>query len=402
MADFRPFRGVRYDLDRADLADVTAPPYDVINADDRAKLVRRHRDNVVRIDLPLEDNGDDPYATAATVFSTWRREGVLVTDPDESLYIYRMDHTDELGRARHTTGVFGALTLERPGVSEGGRTPILPHEHTTPKAKSDRLDLLRSTHANLSAVWALSPAVGLTKALDVGRPPMASWSDDHGVHHQVWHVADAESIATICGLISSEPVVIADGHHRFETSLAYRDERHAAGDGPGGYDATLFYVVELSEEELDVLGIHRLIAGLPDGFDLVAALEPFFDIEPAPPVDSSITVAMAERGSLVLVGPDAAWYLTPKPELLESARPLDTSRLDTALASLPHHDLVYQHGVEHITTAVAKGDAQYGVLVRPVSVADIIDVAHGGERMPPKSTFFHPKPATGVVFRTFD
>jgi len=316
--------------------------------------------------------------------------------------VYRMDHVDERGRPRHTTGVIGALTLAPPGASVDGATPILPHEHTTPKAKSDRLDLLCATHANFSPVWGLSPADGLTAALELGRPPLASWIDDHGVSHAVWQVADRDTLATISALVESEPVVIADGHHRFETSLAYRDERHAAGDGPGGYDATMVYVVELAEEELDVGGIHRLLAGLPKDFDVLGALDPFFEIAPAPTVDTSITTAMAERGSLVLVAPGGAWFLTPRPVLQAQARDLDTSRLDAALATFPAHDLVYQHGVEHITARLARGEAQYGVLVRPVSVGDIVAVAHGGERMPPKSTFFRPKPATGVVLRPLD
>ncbi len=402
MAEFRSFRGVRYDLDRADLADVTAPPYDVIGADDRAALIDRHPDNVVRIDLPGGGDTPDPYRTAASLLDEWRREGILVTDPDESLYVYRMDHVDETGTSRHTTGVFGALTLAAPGQAADGATPILPHEYTTPKAKSDRLDLMRATAANLSAVWALSPASGLTEALDVGRPPMASWSDGHGVHHALWQVTDRESVDAICELISSHPVVIADGHHRYETALTYQAERHAAGDGPGAYDAALFFVVELSEDELDVLGIHRLLSGLPDDIDLLESFAPFFDITDAPPVDASTPAAMAERESLVLVGPGRAWFLEPRAELLATARPLDTSRLDVALAALPPHELVYQHGVDHVVDAVTTGRAQYGVLVRPVSVADIVEVAHGGERMPPKSTFFHPKPATGVVFRCFD
>lgn len=402
MPGFRPFRGVRYDLDRADLAEVSAPPYDVIDAPDRARLIARSPDNVVTIDLPVAVDGVDPYEAAAHRFDTWRHEGILVTDPEDSFYVYRMDHVDELGRPRHTTGVIGALTLAPPGTWVDGATPILPHERTTPKAKSDRLDLLRATHANLSAVWGLSPAAGLTAALEVGRPPLASWVDDHGVSHALWQIVDRDTIATISALVESEPLVIADGHHRFETSLAYRDERHAAGDGPGGYDATMVYVVELADEELDVLAIHRLLAGLPDDFDVLAALDPFFEIAPAPAVDLSITTAMAERGSLVLVAPDQAWYLTPRPELLAQARDLDTSRLDVALAAFPPHELVYQHGVDHITARLTDGEAQYGVLVRPVSVGDIVEIAHGGERMPPKSTFFHPKPATGVVFRPFD
>ena len=158
MPRFEPFRGIRYDVHHLDPARVTAPPYDVISPDDREALLAEAPQNVVRIDLPAADRRtpmSDPYATAAALFRQWRHEGVLVDDPEPSFTVYRMEAPDEDGVVRHTTGVIGALELSRPGEGD-----ILPHEFTTPKAKSDRLDLLRSTTANLSPVWGLSPAAG--------------------------------------------------------------------------------------------------------------------------------------------------------------------------------------------------------------------------------------------------
>jgi uncharacterized protein (DUF1015 family) len=388
---FEPFAGIRYDLTTAEPADVTAPPYDVIDAEDRAALAARHPHNTVLIDLPVGDG--DPYAAAGEVFAAWQRDGVLVRDVP-SFYVYRMDYTDELGHPRHTTGVVGALELSRPG--EGG---ILPHEHTTPKAKSDRLNLLRATSANLSSVWGLSPAAGLTTLLESADAPAATWADDDGVTHSLWIIDDADRIEKISAAVASAPVVIADGHHRYETSLAYRDERHAATDAAGEYDLVMTYVVELADEQLTVLPIHRLIDDLPDGFDLRAALEPFFVVTPAGPVDDGITTTMRQQGVLVLVEPGRTSLLTPRPEAMEGLRKLDTVRLDAALAALPEHTLTFQHGVANVVRAVDRGDAQAGVLLRPATVRQIIDIAHGGERMPPKTTFFHPKPRTGVVFR---
>jgi uncharacterized protein (DUF1015 family) len=390
---FEPFPGIRYDFDRVDPAEVTAPPYDVIDAEERAVLAARHPNNTVVIDLPVGDG--DSYQDAAATFEQWQRDGVLRADAP-SFYVYRMDYADELGRPRHTTGVLGALELSRPG--EGG---ILPHEHTTPKAKSDRLNLLRATSANLSAVWGLSPAAGLTNLLDTTDAPAASWADDDGVTHSLWVVDDPDRLDKISSTVSSTPVVIADGHHRYETSLAYRDERRDAAGGAGGaYDAVMTYVVELADEQLTVLPIHRLIAGLPEGFDLRAALEPFFFVTPAGPVDHGTTASMRSQGVLVLVEPSRVSLLTPKPEAFEGVRDLDTVRLDAALADLPDHDLSFQHGVDNVVRAVDRGEAQAGVLLRPATVRQIISIAHGGERMPPKTTFFHPKPRTGVVFRT--
>jgi len=400
---------VRYDVERVDLADVTVPPYDVIDADARQALAARHPASAVVIDLPVgaqdattaagaASDDDAVYLEANATLQRWLAEGVLQREDVPAFYIYRMSFTDPDGHPRHTTGVFGALELSRP--PEGH---ILPHEFTTPKAKSDRLNLTRATHANLSAVWGLSATPGLTALLEVDDAPVATWSDEAGVEHTLWVVVDPDRLAAISALADASPVVIADGHHRYETALTYRDEQRQAGDrSTPGAEAVLLYLVELADDELTVLPIHRLISGLPAEVDLVAALEPFFEISPAGAIGPDIAARMDAAGALTLVLPDAAWFLVPRPEAMVGGRDLDTSRLDVALAALPAHDLVFQHGVDHVVDRVAAGEAQAGVLLRPATVAQIIDIAHGGERMPPKTTFFHPKPRTGVVFRLLD
>jgi uncharacterized protein (DUF1015 family) len=390
---FEAFAGIRYDLDRFDPAEVTAPPYDVIDEDERAALAERSPHNIVTIDLPR--GGGDPYADAARTFVQWQTDGVLITD-EPSFYVYQMASTDESGQARQTTGVIGALELSRPG--EGG---ILPHERTTPKAKSDRLHLLRATATDLSPVWGLSPATGLTTLLETNDPPLTSWVADDGVTHALWRVSDPDRLEKIGAAVGSGSVVIADGHHRYETALTYRDERTASGQ-PIASNRIMTYVVELAEEQLTVLPIHRLIAGLPDGFDLRAALAPSFEVTPAGPVDAGITASMRKQGYLVLIEKGRTSLLTPRAEAEAGVRPLDTALLDAALAGLPSHELSFQHGVANVVGAVDRAGAQAGVLLRPVTVRQIIDIAHGGERMPPKTTFFHPKPRTGMVFRHLD
>lgn len=394
MPRFEPFIGIRYDTVSLDPALVTAPPYDVISPTDRVALIEQAPENVVRIDLPID--GTDPYSDAAQLFHQWRSEGVLVDDAQPSFTVYRMDSTDEDGLVCHTTGVIGAMELTRPGEGD-----ILPHEFTTPKAKSDRLDLLRSTRSNLSAVWGLSPAKGLTALLETSDEPLCRFDAD-GVTHSVWKITDPDRIAAIRASVGSAPIVIADGHHRYETSLAYRDERRSNEGGGGAADAVMTFIVELVEDELDVGPIHRLLSGLPDAFDLRLAFEPFFDIEAFTFTDEPTVRRLQELGGLALVLPSSTWILRPRPETIAATRDLDSSRLDLALASLPTHSLVYQHGVDHIRTAVQSGAAQAGVLLRPVTIDQIVDIAEGGEKMPPKSTFFAPKPRTGVVFRSLD
>jgi uncharacterized protein (DUF1015 family) len=391
VARFEPFAAIRYDLSSVDLPEVVSPPYDVIDDDQRAALASRDPHNAVRIDLPVDEDGVDRYEVARQLLQGWQDEGVLVTDPAPTFTIYRMSYDDDAGRPRHTTGVIGALELTPPG------TDILPHEQTTPKAKSDRLDLLRSARANTSAIWGLSLAKGLTDLLPVDAEPQADFTDDDGVRHTVWVVDDAEACAAISAAAATQPVVIADGHHRYETSLAYRGEREP---GAGPAELTLAYLVELVEDELTVRAIHRLLTGLPEGFDLVAALEPWFEPLGPPPADVPVTTAMEQAGALCVVLPDREVLIRPRPEAMADTADFDSARLDVALAGLPAHDLTFQHGPDNVRRAVAGGQAQAGVLLRPVTVAQIEATAHGGERMPPKTTFFHPKLKTGLLFRS--
>lgn len=401
MPRFEPFPGIRYRVDAAAAAAVTAPPYDVISPADRRRLIQSDPHNVVRIDLPVADDepaGTDPYDAAGDRWRAWRAEGVLVDDPAPSFTVYRMESVDDDGRARRTTGVIGALELSAPG--EGG---ILPHEFTTPKARSDRLDLLRATTANLSPVWGLSPASGLGELLATDDPPLAEFVDDDGVRHTAWRLSDPERLGAITRAVAEHPVVIADGHHRYETSLAYRDERRRAADAGGApvgdADAVLCFVVELAEDELTVDPIHRLVTGVAADVDVLRALEPYVDLEPFVLTGSGTVQRLQAEGGMAIVLPEGCWLARPRADAMAGTRDLDSSRLDRALEGLGDHQVTYQHGVDHVRAAVASGEARFGVLLRPATVAQIVDIAHGGERMPPKTTFFAPKPRTGIVFR---
>jgi uncharacterized protein (DUF1015 family) len=365
----------------------------VIDGEQRAELAARHPDNIVQIDLPSESRGGgDRYQEAARLLDDWQRRGVLTRDPQPSFYGYRMTYTDDRGTPRRTTGVIGALELSAPG--EGG---ILPHEFTTPKAKSDRRQILDACETDLSVVWALTPARGLAAEAEAAETDTetSSWTDDDGVGHELWVITAPETIDAIRDLVAGAPVVIADGHHRYETALAHRDDRRAARGDAGEADSLMTFVVELAEDELTVRPIHRLLRGT--GADLAAQLDPWFEVteweggEPDTPT-------LQQRGVLALVTRDGLWSLTPRAEHDQPGE-LDTTRLQRALDALDIDDVTYQHGDENVRRAVDKGDADAGVLVRPATVKQILAIADGGERMPPKTTFFHPKPRTGTVLR---
>jgi uncharacterized protein (DUF1015 family) len=392
---FEAFDGLRYDTSQVDLAQVVAPPYDVISPEERAVLAARSPYNAVRIELPDGEAGLDPYQAAARRVTEWQAAGILRRDPVPAFYGYRMSYTDAGGHTRHSVGVIGALGLEAPG--SGG---IFPHERTTPKAKSDRLQLLESTNLNTSPIWVLSLATGLSELLDAPGA-IASVTDDEGTAHDLWVITDPAVVARISEVVSSAPVVIADGHHRFETALTNQSHRQGShGDLGDGHDLVMALVVELVEDQLAVQAIHRLISGLPADFDVAAALGRHFEMEATPAPDASLPERMEASGSLGLVLPEGTWLLHPTaPTDAAAGQDLDSSRLEVALSDFPPHELRMEPGWESAAAAVRRGAAQAAVLLRPVSVEQIASTGRGGERMPPKTTFFWPKPRTGFVFR---
>jgi uncharacterized protein (DUF1015 family) len=393
---FEPFPAIRFDLARLDIADVIAPPYDVIDVETRARLAARNSYNVVHIDLPVDGGrSGDRYDNARCLLDEWSAAGVLVADAHPTFTVHRMTYTGDDGTPRQTTGVLGALHL-----GEAGRA-ILPHERTTPKARSDRLELLRACRANLSAIWGLSLAKGLSDLLVLGDEPLVDIADpdDPAVRHTVWTIDDRDRLDAVAEAVGDHPVVIADGHHRYETALAYWREREAAKDDPAPAGSTLAYLVELVDTELSVGAIHRVLSGLPEGFDVARALEPWFENLGPPPANEPITTAMAEAGAVCLVRSEGDLLLRPRQAALTEAREFDSSRLDVALAELLPHTLTFEHDIARLRHLIHKGDADAGVLVRPATVAQIEATAHGGDLMPPKTTFFRPKPKTGLVFR---
>jgi uncharacterized protein (DUF1015 family) len=307
--------------------------------------------------------------------------------------------TDTSGRA--TTGVIGLLGLADPGEE----SDILPHEQTLPKPKSDRLDLLRATRANLSPIWGLSMADGVTATFDpTDDEPVGDAYDDDGVRHQLWVLNDPDAIAAVSAAVSSAPVVLADGHHRYETARAYQAERREANGGsPGPYDLVMALVVELAEDQLTVGAIHRTVSGFMPDFDLLGALGQFFDLVRAGPADERTLGALGDVNSLALVFDGSAYLLLPHAELAEKAgNDLDSSLVASVLESLPLHEVVHRHSVGEAMEALATGEAEAAFILRPITVKQIDVWANERRRMPPKTTYFSPKPRTGMVFRSLD
>lgn len=390
MPSFAPFRGLRYSLSHVGSLDaVVCPPYDVISADDRAALAQRSPYNVVHVEVP-DPAEADPYAVAATLLDAWRDGGVLRREAEPAFYGHRMTSVDDAGRTRRSVGVIGALGLEPPGAG------ILPHEQTVPKARTDRLALLGATGTNVSPIWALTPGTGLAALCGEPAHPAEHATAD-GVTHELWPITDAEQVAAISAHVGAEPVLVADGHHRYETALAHQAERRAT-DGPGGHDAVMALVVELDDSQLSVQAIHRVVADVEEEA-LLAALRRWFDLQATDPVDAGVLVRSEAGGGPTVVTSSGTWLARPSSEVTAAAtHDLDSSRLDVALADLAA-TVSFQHGWRLATAPVASGQATAAILLRPATVDQIAAVSRGGVRMPPKTTFFWPKPRTGLVLR---
>ncbi len=429
MAQFLPFRGLRYRVaaDRTtakggdDLSAVAAPPYDVIDDELRGRLEATDPHNSVQLILPRRDGESaDQYEAAARRLAAWRADGLLVADDDPAFYGYRMSFFGKDASPRRTSGVLGALRLPPPGTDPGD-AGILPHERTLPKARSDRLALLRATRANLDPIWGLSLAAGLTELLAIAGPPIASATDAEGVRHELWRLDDPAGLDAVSAAISGAPVVLADGHHRFETACNYRAERAEASgglagsgtDADPGSEAIMALVVELAEDQLCVRAIHRLVHGAPA--DLRTRLHADFDVRDAganrPESVAELERRMHAEGGLGLVDATGLALLVPRSEAVAAARaehpaPLpavDATCFDVGIRGrLGDATLSYRNDAATVAALVDKGTADAAILLRAVTVAQIREAAFARLRMPEKTTFFEPKPRTGMVFRSLD
>lgn len=388
---FTPFRAIRYTSD--DLNDLIAPPYDVLSETDLDELGGRSATNIIHVDVPRDAEGPGRYERAAATLRDWIGTGVLAADDLPTLTLYRLHFVDAAGQQRDIVGVLGGLEVVDEGA--GG---VLPHERVTPKASTDRLDLTRATQCNMSPIWVLSLAAGLTDLLDEPGEPVGSVTVD-GVEHRVERIVDEKRIAAISALIGSDDTLIADGHHRYGIARTYRDEvRAGTGSPSSAAEDTLAFVSELVADQLSVEAIHRLYDDV-DYDVLVAALDAAFERSDAGSPSQETLAEMDSRAALCLIAPDgSAQFLTPRPDAFDGVRGLDGLWLERVLAGTPH-SVTYQHGVGNVVDAATSGAATAGVLIRPVSVAEIERTARESLLMPPKSTFFTPKLRTGLVVR---
>jgi uncharacterized protein (DUF1015 family) len=417
MADVKPLRALHYDpAVVGGLSRVVAPPYDVIDADQRAELIGRSPFNVVAVDLPQDEPGaGDRYQTAGELFESWQLQGALVRDGEPAIWAHTQAYSGPDGQARTRRGFFCRVRIEDYGP---GR--VRPHERTHPGPKEDRLRLTRATRANISPIFSLysDPTQAAWKALSPAteKAPWGEVTDGDGTVHRIWRVGDAEAIAAVEAATQDAELLIADGHHRYETMCTYAEE--LGGDGEHSY--ILMCLVALEDPGLTVFPTHRLISGLDDRryADLQQALARDFEIDevPAeqiapPPGDGPLQLGYIDGRdgrALRLTLKDQATAEAALPDRSPAYQHLDTGVLETLLLKgalglsdddISHFNgLFYARDTAEALAKVRSGEYDAAFLMRPTPVEQVRDVAAAGENMPPKSTYFYPKLLTGLLF----
>ncbi|HTX70874.1 MAG TPA: DUF1015 domain-containing protein [Thermoleophilia bacterium] len=429
MADVHTFRGLRY-RDDVRLDDVVAPPYDVLSAAQAAELRARSPYNAIHVDLPVPPGApadEEAYLRAASTFLAWREEGVLVRDELPGIVVVDQTYTGPDGRERTRSGFVARLRLA--ALDE---RVVLPHERTHAGPKVDRLRLYRATHADLSTIFLLFPdddgSVGKTLEAAAAELPAAAWREAHdgdGNTHRCAAVA-GPAAERVAGALAGRPVYIADGHHRYETALAYRDERRAAGDPSA--DTLMVYLCSLSDPGLTVFPTHRLVHSIPQlsTARLRELVAPCFDVlgEPVTGVQSARTALEAlpdqtdPAGVFGLYLPREEACLTVRAREPEASRRLAAGGFSPAAAGLSVtllHELLlsdalglghddaerhvdYAKSVPDALAELAGGKYELGAFLNATRVDQVRAIADEGEVMPQKSTYFYPKLLTGLVY----
>jgi uncharacterized protein (DUF1015 family) len=412
MAEIEPLRALRYDPGKTGgLQDVVAPPYDVIDAEQHAELAARSPYNIVRIDLP--EGGDDRYERAAQLWDQWRGEAVVVSEQAPTLWTLAQEYTGPDGRRRTRQGFFARVRVEPYGP---GR--IRPHERTHPGPKEDRLRLTRATRTNLSPIFSLysDPSGAAFNAVQRAQTGWAQTVDDDGTVNRLGRVDDPEAIATAVQTLRRGELLIADGHHRYETARVYADE--IGGDGPHRY--VLMCLVALEDPGLTVFPTHRLVRGLTSQQheELAGALRRDFAIaelddpqQLAPEPSGIVKLGYIDshfRRPFMLTLKDPAIAEAALPDRAEPYRQLDTAVLEALILKgalgLSDHDidelngLGYARDFAQALESVQSGTYDAAFFMAPTPIQRVQEVAAAGESMPPKSTYFFPKVPTGLLF----
>lgn len=430
MAEIRPFNALRFTPKAGDIKELTCPPYDIISEKQRKEYIQRNPYNIVRLELPRD--GDNPYAVAGETLKDWLDKGILANDEKPGLYIYeirfelegRSDISGIEGGKHSVMGLIGLVKLE-----EFEKGIILPHEQTLSKAKTDRFNLMKATACNFSSIYALyNDDGGEQETLDImnlasREQPICEMTDNEGLEHRLWSITDEAVIAYIQKHMANMKLYIADGHHRYETALNYRNYMRTQGVPEGAAtDYVMMVMVDINHPGLVVFPTHRLIHSI-DSLDIPSLLDScrqYFHVK-----DENISVfdealehayLSGEHAFGLYTGGDTFTLLTLRdsdimnkllPSLSPASRNLDVTILHTLILErllgidsenmAQQTNLTYTRDILKAIEGVSSGNYQCAFILNPTRVSEIKDVASAGEKMPQKSTYFYPKLITGLV-----
>ncbi len=413
MAEIIPFRGLLYDASKVSIEHVVAPPYDIITDEGRESLYRQSPYNIVRIDFGKEEPGDgdteNKYTRAKRYLEDWIKAGILKRSDRPSFYAYEINYSVQGVRKR----LLGFVCLMR--LEEFGKGNVYPHEWTHPNAKQDRLNLLKACEANTSSIFALyrSPEDGVSGILSratFARPRLQA-ADRSGNLHRLWVIDQAEQIEIMKQELADKTILIADGHHRYETSLEYRREMSAKQtpvSGRNPYDYTLMFLVNLKDEGLSVLPTHRLVRGIPKDID--GLISKYFEVET---IENDFDIRKRLSGRKNAFGffrrQEQAWHLLTYRGQDLSNIPSDLREIDVIILHevifkkiLPSAEIGYEMDIPKVLDRVNRGEYAGAFFVNPTRVEDVERSALSSTRMPPKSTYFYPKLLTGLVLNKWE
>ena len=422
MAEIKPFKGMRYNTFLAGkIGELCCPPYDIISEEERLGYIAENEYNVIRLELPKE--GEDVYKTAGEVLDMWRNTGVLVHEIKPAVYIYE----EEFNAYNKRSSVKGIIV--RVKVEEFSKGVILPHEFTLSKAKADRFNLMKATNCNFSQIYALYMDEEHTtlKTIDrlSDRKPDQKFTDNDHVTHKLWIITDEKVIEKLVNDFADRKLYIADGHHRYETALNYRNYCRENGISKEGdpQDYQMMYLVDMQHPGLVVFPTHRMVRDLEsfDKDEVLKGCEEYFDIKKFTSV-GNINSELAKqykqgKKAFGFYCGKGEWYLLVLkdievmakvlPDLSEASQQLDVSVLHSLILEKTmgidkenmanQINLTYTKFFEEAIMKVDKGEFQCSFILNPTRVTESRDVAAAGEKMPQKSTYFYPKMITGMV-----
>ncbi len=420
MADVKAFRALRFTEKAGDISKNVCPPYDIISEEERLTYISESENNIIRLEKPV---GEDAYNKAKQMYLDWREKGIIDTDAKEGYYVYE-EEFEALGNQYKIKGVFARVRIE-----EFEKGVVLPHEETLSKAKQDRFDLMCATHCNFSPIYCMytdekREITSLIDGMSEGKPEIEFAAKD-GVIQRLWKSEDEQINSKVESLFKDKQLFIADGHHRYETALRFRnklkddgvivDENHPA-------NFIMMFLIDMENDGLVVFPTHRMVTDL-DSFNTQKALEgmkEYFDVEQVKESEIDEKLAkLVNKKANVLVSPEGEFYLSVmkdsakeklskmNPEKSEAYKGLDVTVLHSLVLEnilgidkenmTKQINLKYTRDKDEAINSVKTGKANCAFIINPTKVAEIKDVALAGEKMPQKSTYFYPKIITGLV-----